>query len=127
MATRKWGDLAQAMTRSLASVAIFAQLLLIITPLVDVHEQGEAQVAALITQAPTGGSALTASQPATPEHNATTCPACIAQSLHAQLASGVRLPLVVVAESAPLDVRPTLLPHHDPPQAHQSRAPPAVS
>ncbi|MEP6590687.1 MAG: hypothetical protein ABJC19_05850 [Gemmatimonadota bacterium] len=115
-----------ALTRSLASVVIFAQLLLIITPLVEVHEGNAATQAAVGAPPANGSAAISAGQPATPEHNATTCPACIAQSLHAQLAFGVRLPMSVVAERGPVDVRPTLRPHHDPPAAHQSRAPPVA-
>ncbi|MGH7592639.1 MAG: hypothetical protein ACRELE_02115, partial [Gemmatimonadales bacterium] len=62
-----------------------------------------------------------------PPHNPTTCPACIAQSLHAQVESSVHLPTLVVAERAPTDLHTALQPHHDPPSTHRSRAPPVVS
>ena len=121
------GEGATAVRRALASVAVFAQLLLLLGPLVEVHGSGSGP-GTLVVAGSASGSVLAARQPGNPTpHNATTCPACIAQSLHAQLASGVRIPTLVVAARAPTDLRPALLPHHDPPSTHHSRAPPVVS
>jgi hypothetical protein len=121
------GELAIAIRRALSSVAIFAQLLLIFAPLVELHDGGAAPRALAAAVAPSG-AALVAGQPdRTPPHNPTTCPACIAQSLHAQLESGVRLPTVVVAVGAPIDLPTAGLRYQDLPATHRSRAPPVVS
>ncbi len=121
------GELATAIRRALASVAIFAQVLLLFSPLIELHD-GDAGARVAIGTVGTSGAAMVAGLPDhTPQHNPTTCPACIAQSLHAQLASGVRLPTVVVAQQAPADFRTAHLPQHDPPSTHHSRAPPVVS
>ena len=119
--------LATAVRHALASVATFAQLLLLFTPLVELRDAQSGpqsiSVASITPDAPTVGANHGQAAP----HNATTCPACIAQSLHAQLVAGVRLPTTVVAERAPTDIRNVALPHHDPPSTHRSRAPPVVS
>jgi hypothetical protein len=121
------GELATAIRRALASVAIFAQVLLLFAPLIEVHD-GDAGARVVVAAVGTSGAAMVAGLPdRTPPHNPTTCPACIAQSLHAQLASGVRLPTVVVAQLAPADFHAAQLPQHDPPSTHHSRAPPVVS
>ncbi|MEO5797946.1 MAG: hypothetical protein ABIZ70_11655 [Gemmatimonadales bacterium] len=120
-------ELAISIRRALAGVATVAQLLLLIMPLVDRNENGGAplSIQALVSGSITSiGAAVPTSAT---HHDATTCPACIAQTLFAQVAFGVRLPTSIVSERAPADVRPLLLPHHDPPSSHQSRAPPAVS
>jgi hypothetical protein len=126
MSTGVGGELATAIRRALAGVAIFAQLLLLFSPLIELHD-GDAGARAT-SAIPAAGAAMVAGQPdRTPQHNPMTCPACIAQSLHAQLASGVRLPTVVVAQAAPVDLRTARLLQHDPPSTHHSRAPPVVS
>ncbi|MES2304815.1 MAG: hypothetical protein V4558_04880 [Gemmatimonadota bacterium] len=113
--------------RALSGVATVAQLLLLIMPLVDRNENGSAPVSIQSLVAGSGSSMGAATPTSTTHHDATTCPACIAQTLFAHVAFGVRLPTSIVSERAPADVRPLLLPHHDPPSSHQSRAPPAVS
>jgi hypothetical protein len=127
MHTSGRGELAPAIRRALASVAIFAQLLLVFAPLLEVRDgdNGTWPIAVGVT---TPGALMVAGQPDhRPQHNPTTCPACIAQSLHAQLESSVRLPVVVVAQRAPVDLRTASLRHHDPPSLHHSRAPPVLS
>lgn len=121
------GGLAAAMRHAFASVAIFAQVLLLFSPLIEVREgpEGSRAIAAGLTtpDAPTLGAQHGQAQP----HNSTTCPACIAQSLHAQLTDSVRLPITMVAARTPLDIRNSVLPQHDPPSTHHSRAPPVLS
>jgi hypothetical protein len=127
MAALRTNQLATAINRALASVAVFAQLLLWFAPLVEVHD-GDAATWAFAVGVTTSQAVIFAGQPdRLPQHNPMTCPACIAQSLHAQLASSVRLPTVVAVPRASIDLRATLLPHHDPPSTHRSRAPPVVS
>lgn len=116
-----------AVRRALSSVAIFAQVVLIFAPLVDLHDGDGARrvIAAGLT---TPDAPTMAAQTGHPlQHNATTCPACIAQSLHAQLSAAVRLPTVPVAERSVADRRSAALPQHDPPATLHSRAPPVVS
>jgi hypothetical protein len=126
MLSRSHGSLTQAIHRALASVAVFAQVLLLFSPLLEIrHGEGRAAISVAIASQQSGswiqshGSAI--------PHNPTTCPACIAQSLHAQVAPGVRLPTLLVAELAPVETATAVLPHHDPPSTHHSRAPPVVS
>ncbi|MES1259728.1 MAG: hypothetical protein ABUL71_03970, partial [Gemmatimonadota bacterium] len=71
--------------------------------------------------------ALDAQQGQAKHHDATTCPACMAQSLHAQLTGSVRLPINVIAEQAPVEIPDAALPTLDPPATHLSRAPPVES
>jgi hypothetical protein len=127
MGIRVNGGLKSAIWRSLAAMAVFAQVLMLFTPLIEVRDT-EAPGRVIAAGVTTPASASMASQRGrTTPHNATTCPACIAQSLFARVESGVRLPTLVVAERAPVDLRAEVLPHHDPPSTHHSRAPPVVS
>jgi hypothetical protein len=116
-----------AVRRALSSVAIFAQVILIFTPLVDLHDgDGAGRVIAAGLTTPDAAT-ISAQQGQPLQHNPTTCPACIAQSLHAQLSAAVRLPTVPVAERSVVDRRSSALPQHDPPATLHSRAPPVVS
>jgi imidazolonepropionase-like amidohydrolase len=127
MLTRVRGDVTSAICRSLAGVALFAQVLTQFAPLAELRDSaGPARVLAPGITTPTAAT-LAAQHDRAPPHNATTCPACIAQSLHARVESSVRLPALAVAEQAPTDRRTTTLRHHDPPSSHHSRAPPIVS
>lgn len=108
-------------------MAVFAQVLMLFTPLIEVRDRdapGRA-IAAGVT-AP-GSATVAAERSRAAPHDATTCPACIAQSLFARVESGVRLPTLAAAERAPADLRAAALPHYDPPSSHHSRAPPVVS
>lgn len=116
-----------AVRRALSSVAIFAQVILIFVPLVDLHDgDGAGRIIAAGLTTPDSPT-IAAQQGQQPQHNATTCPACIAQSLHAQLSAAVHLPTVPVAERRVVDRRSSTLPQHDPPTTLHSRAPPVVS
>ena len=126
MGTGLRSNLSIAITRALAILAIFAQMLLLFAPLVELHD-GDNGARAVLAGASAAPSIAAGQQSHTPQHNPTTCPACIAQSLHAQLESGVRLPTITMAQRAPVDLRAAALPHHDPPSTHHSRAPPVVS
>jgi hypothetical protein len=127
MGTSSSISVATAFRRALSSVAIFAQLLLLFTPLVELRDgdTDSRAIAAGITRPDAPSMAPQHEQ--AQQHNATTCPACIAQSLHAQLTAPVRLPTTIVAERTPTEIRREVLPGHDPPTAHLSRAPPVVS
>ncbi|HEY4322187.1 MAG TPA: hypothetical protein VGM77_13550 [Gemmatimonadales bacterium] len=120
-------NLARVLTRLLTSVALAAQVVTLAAPLVDVQadqvSRGMMAVLAAATSVPAIGPSHGTSIP----HNPTTCPACIAQSLHAQLSATVRLPTLNVAERAPSDQRAKVDGGRDPPATHQSRAPPAVA
>jgi hypothetical protein len=127
MGIRVNGSLKAAIWRSLAGMAVFAQVLMLFTPLIEVRDTdapGRVIAAGVTTPA---SASIASERGRTSPHNATTCPACIAQSLFAQVESGVRLPTLVVAERAPVDLRAAILRHHDPPSTHHSRAPPVVS
>ncbi len=109
------------------ALAMFAQLLLLIAPFGEVRERGTVTRTLAAAESASGISTIAADHGASRPHDATTCPACIAQSLHAQLVPAMALATYTVADRAPSDRRSSLLPHHDPPAAHQSRAPPTVS
>jgi len=127
MGIRVGGGIKSAIWRSLAATAVFAQVLMLFTPLLEVRDtDAPGRVFAAGVTTPASASMGTERGRATP-HNATTCPACIAQSLFARVESCVRLPTMVVAERAPVDLRAEVLRHHDPPSTHHSRAPPVVS
>ena len=120
--------MATAIRRALASVAVFAQVLLLFSTLIELHDgDGGARVA--VAAVGTSGAAMVAGLPDhTPQHNPTTTARAVSRSrCIAQLASGVRLPTVVVAQQAPANFRTAHLPQHDPPSTHHSRAPPVVS
>lgn len=120
-------DLYRAISRGLASLAVFAQVLMVFTPLIEVRDStGQQLIIAAGVTMPTAAT-IGAEHDRPSPHNATTCPACIAQSLFARVESAVRLPSLVVAERRPVDLRAEVLPHHDPPSTHYSRAPPFVS
>lgn len=127
MRIRVNGSLKSAIRHSLAGMAVFAQVLMLFTPLLEVRDtEAPGRVIAAGVTTPSGAT-LASERGRTSPHNATTCPACIAQSLFAQVESSVRLPTLVVAERAPVDLRAEVLRHHDPPSTHYSRAPPVVS
>jgi hypothetical protein len=120
-------DLTTAIRHALSSVAIFAQVLLLFTPLVELRDRhGSTHADPSAISAP-GVAAVGADHGQAPPHNPSTCPACIAQSLHAQLASSMRLPTILVTHRLVADRRAAVLPQHDPPSSHHSRAPPVVS
>lgn len=121
------GSLHSGIRHALASVAIFAQALMIAAPLVEVRDANAGPVAFVIGAASPDAPTVAAEHSQAVPHNAATCPACIAQSLHAQRTADVRLPTVVVVERTPTDRHEAVLPHHDPPSTHHSRAPPVVS
>ncbi len=127
MGTPPRGSLLLAIRRALISVAVFAQVLLVFAPLLEVREDDTAARGIISAVTNHGDAAWVSAHERPAPHNPTTCPACIAQSLHARLESGVRLPTVVVVDRALADRRTTLVPHHDPPSTHHSRAPPVVS
>lgn len=121
------GGLATATRHALACVAIFAQLLLLFTPLVELRDTESGPQSISVASISPDSPSIGANHGQAPPHNATTCPACIAQSLHAQLVASVHLPTTITAELAPTDIRNVALPYHDPPSTHRSRAPPVVS
>ena len=127
MAIGSRGGLATAVRHAIAGVATFAQLLLLFTPLVELRDTESGPQSISVASIAPDSPSIGANHGQVPPHNATTCPACIAQSLHAQLVAGVRLPTTIVAELAPPDIRNVALPYHDPPSTHRSRAPPLVS
>jgi hypothetical protein len=121
------GSLTSAIWHSLSAVTVFAQVLMLFTPLIEVRDTdppGRVIAAGVTTPA---SATMAAERGHAAPHNATTCPACIAQSLFARVESSVRLPTLVVAGRAPADLRAAVLPRHDPPSTHHSRAPPVVS
>ena len=127
MGNPRGGKLRSTIWRALAGMAVSAQVLMLFSPLVELRDS-DARGPRLAAGFATPGIATIGSERShAPPHNATTCPACIAQSLHARVEPGVRLPAAIVAEGAPIDLRITVLPHHDPPSTHLSRAPPSVS
>jgi hypothetical protein len=115
------------MRRSLAIIATVAQVLLLFAPLAELRDEdhGIRTIAAGITRPDSPAIAPTParSQP----HNATTCPACIAQSLHAQVAHAAPLPAAAVIENQRFELRSAVVVSTGPPSAHQSRAPPVIS
>lgn len=119
--------LVRALTRLIASVAIVAQVVTLAAPLVDVQADQVSRGMMAVLAAATSVPAIGTSHGSAIPHNPTTCPACIAQSLHAQLSVAVRLPTLTVAERTPPDQRATVDGGRDPPATHQSRAPPAVA
>ena|ERR1017187_1580481 len=127
MLTRLQGDVTSAICRALAGVALFAQVLMVFAPLAELRNSaGPTSVLAAGITTPTAAT-LAAQHDRAPPHNPATCPACIAQSLHARVEASVRLPTLAVAEQAPTDRRTATLRHREPPSAHHSRAPPIVS
>jgi hypothetical protein len=127
MSNGTWLGLGASARRILALVAGVAQLLLLSAPLADLPERGSGVLTVAPGIATPDSPSIAPQHPATQQHNATTCPACIAQTLHAQASAVLRLPTVVVSERAPVEIRRAAPPHHDPPAAHLSRAPPVVS
>lgn len=80
--TPRLRTLIRAARRPLAVLALVAQAVLLAAPLVDVHP-ASAPEAPLLAVAGHGQALLT--QPGEPgaQHDASRCPACIAQSIHA--------------------------------------------
>jgi hypothetical protein len=120
-------DLRIAIRHALSSVAIFAQVLLLFTPLLELRHRDGATAAIAAGFSTPEVATISADHGQSPPHNPTTCPACIAQSLHAQLASSMHLPTIVVTHRVVADRGASALPQHDPPSSHHSRAPPVVS
>lgn len=121
------GTLATTLRRALASAAVFAQALLLLAPSGEAHEgfSGPAVIGAF--SATQNAPALAPSHDLGHRHDTTTCPACIARSLHAQVAGATALPTHAVVE------RHSLQPSHAAAvstgslSAHRSRAPPTFS
>lgn len=120
-------DLITAIRHALTSVAIFAQLLLLAVPLVEIHdvETGPRTISAGL--ASSGNTMLAGHESRVPSHNPTTCPACIVQSLHAQVAPTPSIPACVVVECQRFDSHTAVIVSTGPPSAHHSRAPPTNS
>jgi hypothetical protein len=112
------------MRRMIAAVALVAQVVMVFAPMGDLCGVTRDTAPALVAAA--GGAAIGVQHPGRP-HDAATCPACIAQSLHAQLVSAFSLPTLAIASRAPEDLRTTFIAHRGLPTSHQSRAPPVRS
>lgn len=119
--------LAMAVRHAVACVAIFAQALLLFTPLVELRDAhaGPSTISAgaITPDAPSVAPQHERSR----QHDATSCPACIAQSLHAQVAPGAPPPTCEIVECHALDLRSAVAASHGPSSAHRSRAPPSIS
>ena len=117
----------KAIRRTLAIIASVAQVLLLFAPLVELQDSDHdlGSIVAGITR-PDSPSMAPRHAPAQP-HNATTCPACIAQSLHAQVAHAAPLPAGAVIERERFELRSAVVTSTGPPSSHHSRAPPAFS
>jgi hypothetical protein len=113
--------------RGLALVAVLAQVAIVFAPLVEVHDAQAGRTSAGAIPVPSRGAAIGAQQNHRPPHNPTTCPACIAQSLHAQQTSNVRIPTLAFAERGRLELRTAIFLGDENPSTHRSRAPPLVS
>lgn len=113
--------------RGLALVAILAQIAIVFAPLVEVHDAQTGSVATATIPIPSQGAAIGTQQNHRPPHNPMTCPACIAQSLHAQLTSNVRIPTLAFAEQGRSEFRAEIFLSGDHPSSHRSRAPPQVT
>lgn len=127
MLTGRRGGLPHAINRALTGAAILAQFVMIAAPLIDARDvdTGGSRPAAVVAAS---GAVVSAGESGQlPPHNPATCPACIAQSLHAQVAPVVSLPAFVVSFGVRPELRTAAVPQHDPPSSHQSRAPPVVS
>lgn len=107
--------------RVIAAVALVAQVVMVFAPLGDLCGVTRDTAPAVIVAA--GVASLNVQHPGRP-HDAATCPACIAQSLHAQLVSAFSLPTLAIATRASEDLRSTFIAHYGLPTSHQSRAPP---
>ncbi len=110
--------------RVIAAAALVAQVVMVFAPLGDLCGVTRGALPNVVVAG--GVASMTVQQPGRP-HDAATCPACIAQSLHAQLAPVMALPTLSVATRAPEDLRGTFVAHRDLPANHQSRAPPVRS
>lgn len=112
--------------RIIAVVALVAQGAMLVAPLGDVRDGPPA--ATLAQAASASGTAFVhgPAQPARP-HNPATCPACIAQSLHAQLAPAFALPTFWHASRTAVDHPAAFVVHRAAFSSHHSRAPPVRS
>ena len=119
------GDvLGAAFRRALAAAALVAQVALLVAPLADVHDAAAVDPGAIPAVSAGGANGITAQQSHERAHNPATCPACIAQSLHANFERPVGVPAVAVVQASPADPRAAGRPQRGPPATHQSRAPP---
>ncbi len=119
-------DLTRAVRRPLAALALVAQAVLLAAPLVDVHPASEPE-APLLAVAGHGSLLLTPPGDQGSQHDASRCPACIAQSIHAPPPAAPctfwrdlecrHVGDAVAAISVSLPV----------PGQHHSRAPPAIA
>jgi hypothetical protein len=122
------GPLATPLRHCVAAIAMFAQLVMAIAPIADLQDAAPlTPTIASIVEMGNTHTAFDTDHGHQHNHDASTCPACIAQSLVAQVASPTRALLHVGDEHATAVVTTEL-----PLQAHylslqRSRAPPTAS
>src|SRR5450759_571003 len=91
------GPLATAVRHCVAAVAMFAQCLMVVAPLADARDAGPWRPSiASILEAARSHRAVDTQHSQPHQHNPATCPACIAQTLHASLPAPAR---ALLAES----------------------------
>ena len=121
------GPIVTVVRQCVVAVAMFAQCLMVIAPLADARETDPWRPSiASILEAGRSHHAVDTQHGHPHQHDPATCPACIAQTLHANLPGAARAPLAEAGERV-LGVSPSEREH----QPHflslqQSRAPPVA-
>lgn len=127
MLTRRWAPVATALRHSVAAFTIFAQLLVIVAPLADAREAAPLPpTLAAIFEMGQSQAAVDTDHGHQHQHDSATCPACIAQTIVADVATPQRGLIPESGERARLEHRHEQAP---PPQflsLQRSRAPPAA-
>ncbi len=120
----RWGHQVHRLT---AAIAVVLQVMLLFAPLSEIRDARAASAARAELTHRIGGSVDGGSRSTAPIHDESTCPACIARSLHARLESLTPLPVLAVEERTPPAVASVVRAHADPPTFQLSRAPPVAS
>lgn len=121
---RATSHLNRAIRRILAGATLVAQVLLVAAPLVDVHPP---VVETSVLQQGLHSASLTVPLgDAAPQHDATRCPGCIAQSIHASPVAGAVTPIRLVEHQIAAESGAAVAATFRTPSAHHSRAPPRI-
>jgi hypothetical protein len=107
-----------------ASYALAAQVALLVAPLAD---RGHPEPAAVAIASAGGINAIHADRGHVAEHNPTTCPACVAQSVHASVQAAPAPLAGDAGRVARVDVPELLAPSSVSLALPRSRAPPVLS
>ena len=111
----------------MAALALVMQAALLFSPLVELRNARAASVEPYRIGMAQGAGVVVPARGSSAPHDETTCPACVARSLHARTEALAAVPVSTTEARAPAERTAADAPQPAHPSSHLSRAPPVVA